>query len=91
MTSFTLQPLERLYGVGDGHVRGCDCLAANERADGAEEKLEVVYGVVALDLDREESERYATRGQRKREKTVMAAMAVAFTKRGRGVRGCDSL
>lgn len=45
-----LQPLERLYRVGERHVGGCQCLPAHQRTNGTEQKLEVLHGVVALNL-----------------------------------------
>lgn len=46
----SLESLEGFYWVGDGHVRGRECLPAHEGTHGAEKKLKVLHRVVALHL-----------------------------------------
>lgn len=45
-----LQPLERFYRVGNGHIRRRQRLPSDERPNSAEKKLDVLNGVVSLDL-----------------------------------------
>lgn len=58
-----LQPLERLYGVRESHVGGCQCLSAHQGANGSEQKLEVLHRVVPLDLLGHEGQNRATKCQ----------------------------